>query len=169
LYRYVYASTFNTGILRIFAMAKFALNSVRARTIEKDVQNSCSWTGGRRRCENWAPQPLLNDGGEGAGPHRRSQLSCPSVRFDYSGIYGIWAWVSRLLVLYFLNRSVPHKHGRKKYKDGDQLTGTYRDIFGWLTWDNCSITSCRALVLLRWVHACSAYGGGLMASTIAEI
>jgi len=28
---------------------------------------------------------------------------------------------------------------------GDLLTGTYRDIFGWLFLNNCSISSCRTL------------------------
>ena len=32
------------------------------------------------------------------------------------------------------------------YKDRDPLTGADRDIFGWLTINNCSITSYQTLV-----------------------
>ena len=34
------------------------------------------------------------------------------------------------------------------YKDRDPLTGGDRDIFGWLTLNNCSITSCQTLYQL---------------------
>jgi len=53
-----------------------------------------------------------------------------------SAMQPVWVWSVRL-----------------RYKGRKVLTGTDKDIFGWLTLNNCSITSCRTLYCASAVRA----------------